>query len=98
MVFNKKKAKEQAIDELQRLQSELESLRTKQLYALESQLQAVEKAVEIQKSRVDKARQTVTEAKHRLQEKQGAKPSLIKRAEESLEKAGAALELSLIHI
>ena len=41
MVFNKKKAKEQAIDELQRLQSELESLRTKQLNALESQLQAV---------------------------------------------------------
>lgn len=92
MVFNKKKAKEQAIDELQKLQSTLESLRAKQLNALEGQLQAIEKARDLQKEKVEKARQTAADAKQRLRDKQGAKPSLVKRAEESLSKASAALE------
>ena len=53
MVFNKKKVKEKPLAELQRLQSELETLRAKQLATLEKQLQAIEKSVETQKAKTE---------------------------------------------
>ena len=66
MVFNKKKVKEKPLAELQRLQSELETLRAKQLATLEKQLQAIEKSVETQKTKTEKARHNHSEAKQRL--------------------------------
>ncbi|MFT7403510.1 hypothetical protein [Zhongshania sp.] len=82
---NKSKTAKTPLAELQNLQSELHSLREKQIAVLDQELLLLEKEEVSQESRIDKTRDQLAQAKLRLKEQKDAKPSIQARTQASID-------------